>query len=224
MKQRSEDAKPFNKSFADRVWNGRLFARAYALINEGYHKIKWKVSNKTPVAMYVDSEPVRQREQWLVLSSKYFEKLEKNASVVQKRESVKEWVEVFKGLLTNPNETARKIKSFQEMRDWAYTFFVVEEMPKGKLHDTLAGIFKTNCSAKELQQAKKAKKPYTFRLWQCSCPCYQHYLICKDCIAMGYENHAFPWPDRLNPEGQGKGPLKGKTSAKCRKGSMRDMS
>jgi len=58
MKQRSEDAKPFNKSFADRVWNGRLFARAYALINEGYHKIKWKVSNKTPVAMYVDSEPV----------------------------------------------------------------------------------------------------------------------------------------------------------------------
>ena len=29
-----------------------------ALINEGYHKIKWKVSNKTPVAMYVDSELV----------------------------------------------------------------------------------------------------------------------------------------------------------------------
>ena len=133
-----------------------------------------------------------------MLSSKYFEKLEKNASVVQKRESVKEWVEVFKGLLTNPNETARcptcipctlghlvptctnshvplachrKIKSFQEMRDWAYTFFVVEEMPEGKLHDTLAGIFKTNCSAKELQQAKKARKPFTFKLWQRSCPC-----------------------------------------------------
>ena len=44
-------------------------------------------------------------------------------------------------------------------------------MPVGKLHDTLAGILKKNCSAKELQQAKKARKPFTFRLWQCSCPC-----------------------------------------------------
>ena len=41
-------------------------------------------------------------------------------------------------------------------------------MPVGKLHDTLAGILKKNCSAKELQQAKKAKNPFTFRLCPCS--------------------------------------------------------
>ena len=38
---------------------------------------------------------------------------------------------------------------------------------------------------------------------------------------MGYENHAFPWPALLNPDGQGT--QRGKTTAKCRPGPMREV-
>ena len=113
--------------------------------------------------------------------------------------------------------TCRQMKTFKQLKQNAYSFFVLKKMKDGPLKSTLVGILK--------KAAPKSTdmKQYSWDLQTCSCPVYSHYLFCKHSCAYGIHKKSFPWPESLDPTPAPNSIARGGSASRsCRVGSMRE--
>lgn len=168
--------KQFGTTFSSKVWNTKEMSKALQLLEDGYDKLTWKMGSKE-----------------VVISEEEFIKLDPSHPVKERKKALQDWMDTFRGIAKDP-ENKTDGNGFEEVKSWVYGFFFLEQMEPGPLHDACAQIFRKAADPDELECGD-----YSFKLYKCSCPRWQQYLLCKHALCFGIARHCFPWPMTRDP-------------------------